>query len=129
MKYSHYLRFITIIGIGSQLIVSCATFSGAESAQNLNKLKYGMHESEVLNLLGTPDTVVNPKGDHTRWVYEFKKDEKKGHNIFIDFRNGALAKTGELNGRDLAASDENRYNGSCTKNVNREVFEESRCLK
>jgi outer membrane protein assembly factor BamE (lipoprotein component of BamABCDE complex) len=128
MKYLNSLRLVLVIGIATQALVGCATFSGAESNQNLKKLEFGMSEPQVLNLLGTPDSVGKINADQTRWVYEFKHSEKQGRNVFIDFHHGELAKTGELSGRDIA-SQENRYNGSCTKTVNKEVFEESRCIK
>ena len=129
MKSLSTLRIACIIGIGSQLLMGCASFQGAESSENLSKLKYGMSQSQVLNVLGTPDTVVAPKTEHARWIYEFKSADKKGRNFYIDFSQDGLAKTGELSGREIAAASEDRYNGSCTKNVHREMLEESRCIR
>ena len=128
MKYVTTKYLILVLGISSQLVSGCASFLGAESNENLKKLEYGMSEPKVLNLLGTPDSVMTVNGDQTRWIYEFKRSEKAGQNIFIDFNKGELAKTGELSGREIASEDK-RYNGSCTKTVHRELFDEARCIK
>jgi hypothetical protein len=116
-----------LVGIGS-LFSGCASLSGAESKQNLAQLQYGMSKAQVLNMLGTPDSVIQQQaGD--RWVYEYRTAPKKGHNIFVDFKNGELAKTGELSGREIAAAEESRIPGTCTKWTRPDLVQESLCTK
>jgi outer membrane protein assembly factor BamE (lipoprotein component of BamABCDE complex) len=111
------------------LFTGCATYSGAESKANVQQLTAGMGENQVLNLLGTPDQVLHPDSATDRWVYEFKKDSKKGHNLFVDFKNGEFSKSGELNGREVAAASENGTPGTCTKWKRAEFVEESLCTR
>ena len=86
-----------------------------------------MGENKVLDLLGTPDSVVKVD-DHTdRWIYEYRKESKKGHNLFVDFKNGNFARSGELNGRDVAAAEDKSTPGSCTQWTNPEYTEQSLC--
>ena len=132
MKNSASLQIGTLAALAGILLISslftgCASFSGAESNQNLAKLEYGMSESKVLSLLGTPDSVSRPNSTQDRWVYEFKS--KKGRNLFIDFNNGVLAKTGELSSREVAAADESGRSGSCTHRVHPDFVQESLCIK
>ena len=110
------------------LLTGCATFEGAENRQNLSKLKYGMSEPSVLSLLGTPDT-VSRAGNEDKWVYEFKKEQKQGQNIFVLFKNGEVAETGQLEGREIAAEKENSTSGSCTKRQHPEIMQESLCIR
>jgi outer membrane protein assembly factor BamE (lipoprotein component of BamABCDE complex) len=111
------------------LATGCASLSGAESKQNLAKLKYGMSQSQVVNLLGTPDSVVSPTKAEDKWIYEFKKQDKRGRNIFVEFHNGTLTKTGEMSGRDVAAAEEYRTPGTCTHRVHPDMVLESLCIK
>lgn len=108
---------------------SCASLSGAEHQQNLAKLKYGMETSAVLNLLGAPDSVVRLSSQDARWIYVFKSKDKRGRNLFVDFKRGELSRTGELSGRELAASSENRESGVCTRRYHPEIMQEAPCLK
>gem|GEM_PF-1752953 len=126
MKYLNSLCWLLVIaGLGT----GCASLSGAESHQNLAKLKYGMSEPQVLSLLGTPDSVLSPNTVQDRWVYEFKSENKRGRNIFIEFRHGSLYKTGELSGRDVAAAEEYREPGICNRRVSPDMLQESLCIK
>lgn len=111
------------------LMTGCASFSGIENAKNIAKLKYGQTESQVLSILGTPDSVIHPSATQDQWIYEFKKQDKRGQNMFVEFNDGILVKTGKLSGRDIAAANETRTPGVCTKRVNPEVQQESLCLK
>ena len=110
----------------SIFLASCATLSGAEDSKNLSQLKAGMSESKVLNLLGTPDSVVRDT-NKDRWVYEFRTGSKKGQHYFLDFKNDGLFKTGELNGREVAAEEESRTPGTCTQWSNPEETQEPLC--
>ena len=121
-------KIITFIAL-SLTMTACATFSGVESAQNIAKLKYGMSESEVLSILGTPDSIIHPSAISDQWIYEFKKQEKQGQNMYTEFHDGKLVKTGRLNGREIAAANETRTPGVCTHRMNPEVQQESLCLK
>lgn len=110
------------------LLTGCASTSGVENSDNVAQLTYGMSQQRVLSLLGTPDSVV--KGaENDRWVYEYRNETKKGHNLFIDFKSGELAKTGELNGREIAAANESRTPGTCTKWVRHDFIQESLCTR
>jgi outer membrane protein assembly factor BamE (lipoprotein component of BamABCDE complex) len=111
------------------IMTGCASFSGVENAKNIAKLKYGQSQSQVLNILGTPDSVLHPTTTQDQWIYEFKKQDKLGQNMFVEFNDGILVKTGKLSGRDIAAANETRTPGVCTKRVNPEVQQESLCLK
>ena len=111
------------------LMTGCASFSGVENAKNIAQLKYGMSESQVLALLGTPDSVVQATAIQDQWIYEFKKQDKLGQNFFVEFNEGKLAKSGKLNGREIAAANEKRTSGVCTHRLNAEVQEESLCIK
>ncbi len=111
------------------LMTGCASFSGVENAKNIAKLKYGMSQSKVLSILGTPDSIVHPTAIQDRWIYEFKKQDKRGQNMFVEFSDGILVKSGKLSGREIAAANETRTPGVCTKRVNPEVQQESLCLK
>jgi outer membrane protein assembly factor BamE (lipoprotein component of BamABCDE complex) len=125
MKYFTLTLFI----LTSALTTGCASMSGAESKQNLTKLKYGMTQPQVLNLLGTPDSVLSPNKAEDKWVYEFRKSDKRGRNIFIEFKNGSLTKTGELTGREIAAAEEYREPGTCNRRVHPELLQEPTCIK
>jgi len=113
----------------SAALSGCASFSGAENKENIQKLKVGMGEGEVLNLLGTPDSVLRPDERTDRWVYEFKNESRKGHNMFVEFKNGSLAHSGEMSGRDVAAAEETRTPGNCTQWKRHEFVEESLCTR
>ena len=126
---SQNLKIIVLSATLALTLSACATMSGAESKENLAKLKYGMNQSQVLNLLGNPDSVVRPTKADDRWIYEFKSHDKKGRNLFVDFKNGELAKTGELSGREIAAADETRESGVCTHRTHPEMMQEAPCLK
>jgi outer membrane protein assembly factor BamE (lipoprotein component of BamABCDE complex) len=128
MKYTSILSVAGMITV-TTLFAGCASLSGAESRQNVQKLTIGMGENQVLNLLGTPDSVLHPEANTDRWIYEFKKESKKGHNLYVDFRNGEYARSGELSGRDVAAAEETRTPGTCTKWKNPEFVEESLCTR
>lgn len=126
MKYLHSLSLLVLI---AGLATGCASLSGAESKQNLAKLKYGMNQPQVLNLLGTPDSVISPNTVEDKWVYEFKKQDKKGRNIYIEFKNGLLTKTGELTGREIAAAEDYSQPGMCNRRINPDMLQESLCTK
>jgi len=66
------------------VLTGCASFSGVENAKNIAKLKHGQSESEVLSLLGTPDSIVHPSATQDQWIYEFKKQDKYTFNEFKD---------------------------------------------
>ena len=121
-------KFLGLVGI-TLLMTGCASFSGVESAKNIAKLKYGMSEAQVLSILGTPDSVIQPSATQDQWIYEFKKEDKLGQNMFAEFDDGKLVKTGKLNGREIAAANETRTPGVCTHRVNPEVQQESLCIK
>lgn len=123
MKNSLKLLGLTLIMTG------CASFSGVENAKNIAKLKYGQTQSQVLSILGTPDSIIHPTATQDQWIYEFKKQDKRGQNMFVEFNDGILVKTGKLSGREIAAANETRTPGVCTKRVNPEVQQESLCLK
>jgi outer membrane protein assembly factor BamE (lipoprotein component of BamABCDE complex) len=117
-----------LLVLGSSLILSgCATFSGAEHSENVAKLTPGMTESQVLNLLGTPDSVYR-KGDQSKWVYEFRKKESPKRNLAVEFKGKQLVRLGEMSGREIAAAEEIREPGVCTKITNpREIRVEPLC--
>ena len=108
-------------------ITGCATL-GVEDSGNISAMKAGMSEFKILNLLGMPDSVVST-ADQDRWIYEYKKSEKKGHNLYVDFKDGELVKAGELSSRDLAAANENEVSGTCTRRQHPEVIQDSLCIK
>ena len=131
MKCETSLKLVVTLAIltSAASLVGCASMSGAESRKNLAQLKYGMEESKVLAVLGTPDAVIADSKVDDRWIYEFKKEDKRGHNIFIQFHDGALIRTGELSGRDIAAANENSKDGTCTHIMQKEMRDESLCIK
>ena len=128
MKLNTILSLAGVFCFGI-IFSGCSTFSGAESRENVRKLSPGMSEEKVLSLLGTPDSVVKVDEKSDRWVYEFRKESKKGHNLYVDFKNGAFTRSGEMSGRDVAAVKENENTdpGSCTKWKNPEFVEQSTC--
>ena len=88
-----------------------------------------MSESKVLSILGTPDSVTQPTSTQDQWIYEFKKQDLRGKNMYFTFENGKLVKAGKLSGREIAAANENRIPGICTKRVHPEVQQQSLCIK
>ena len=128
MKNTSLLSVVGMITIGA-ILSACATYSGAESKKNVQQLTAGMGENQVLSLLGTPDQVLRTNSVTDRWVYEYKKESKKGHNLFVEFKNGEFTRSGELSGRDVAAASENGISGTCTKWKNPEFTEESLCTR
>jgi outer membrane protein assembly factor BamE (lipoprotein component of BamABCDE complex) len=110
------------------LLSGCASLTGAEHPENVAKLEMGMTEPKVLHLLGNPDSVVQ-NGNSDRWIYEFRMAESQGHNVFVDFVDGVLTRSGELSGRDIAAAEEKRVSGTCTKWVRPEYRMESICTR
>ncbi len=128
MKYSSLKAVVGMIGIGT-ILSGCATFTGAESKDNLQKLKIGMSKNQVLNLLGTPDSVIPEANNMDRWVYEFRTEPKKGHNLFVEFGAEGVSKAGELNGREVAAASETSVPGNCTKWRRPEFNDEALCTK
>lgn len=125
MMKKSFLRFLA----PTLVLTGCASFSGVESSSNVARLKFGQTQSEVLSLLGTPDSVVQQSGEVDQWVYEFKRQEKAGQNLYVEFKDGHLVKSGKLTGREIAAAQENRISGVCTKRVHPEVQQESLCIK
>lgn len=121
-----YLNTLFVAGLVAGL-AGCSTL-GVEKQENISKMQTGMSQHKVLSLLGTPDSIVSNQ-DQDRWIYEFKKSDKQGRNLYVDFRNGSLVKAGELSSRDLAASEENKVAGTCTRRVHREMLIESTCIK
>src|ERR1035437_5970504 len=105
---------LSFIGI-TLLLTGCASFSGVENAKNIAKLKYGQNESQVLSILGTPDSIIHPSAIQDQWIYEFKKQDKRGQNMFVEFSDGILVKSGKLSGREIAAANETRTPGVCTR--------------
>jgi len=73
--------------------------------------------------------VTHPDANTDRWIYEFKREVKKGHNLYVDFKKGDLTHTGELSGRDIAAAEETRTPGTCTHWTRPEFVEESLCTR
>lgn len=129
MKITLHISVVGSLLMGSTFLFGCATLSGAENRQNVQQLKPGMGESQVLNLLGTPDSVLYPDSETDRWIYEFKRESKRGHNLFVEFKKGDLTHSGELSGRDIAAAEETRTPGNCTKWTRPEFVEESLCTR
>jgi hypothetical protein len=117
-----------VLGL-SLVLTGCASFSGIEHTKNISKIRYGMTESKVLSILGTPDSVVHQSVSQDQWIYEFKKQDLHGKNMFFTFENGKLVKSGKLTGREIAAANENRVPGICTKRVHPEVQLQSLCIK
>ena len=126
MKNSMKLKLASLLLTGT-LLSACSTFLGAENKDNLARLEKGMSQQRVLSLLGYPDSVIRENGTD-RWIYEFRKVESQGHNAFVEFSEGSVVRSGELSGRDIAASDENRESGTCTRWVSPEFRYESLCL-
>lgn len=121
---------VVVLSLATALsLSSCATMSGAESKENVAKLKTGMKQSQVLSLLGSPDSVVRPSKTDDRWIYEFKNKEQRGRNLFVDFKHGQVIKAGELSGREIAAAEETRTPGVCTHRQHPEIMQEAPCLK
>ena len=118
---------IAVLFLTASLLSACSTFFGAENADNLARLEKGMSQQRVLSLLGHPDSVIRENGTD-RWVYEFRKSENKGRNAFVEFSEGSVVRSGELSGRDIAASEENSESGTCTRWVSPEFRYESLCL-
>ncbi len=106
------------LGLLSLILIAsgCASLKGAEYAQNVEKLQSGMTTSAVLSLLGTPDSVYRKNGVD-KWVYEFRKQSKGARNIAIEFRAGKVSKHGEMSGREIAAAEDHRESGVCTRLV------------
>ncbi len=127
MKYGKVLILVLTSLQLAAGVSGCATL-GAEDSQNVAAMKSGMSESKVLSLLGTPDSIVS-NGNHDRWIYEFKSSANHGHNLYVDFTNGALTQAGELSVRDLAAADEHRVSGACTRRQHPEMMTDSLCIK
>jgi outer membrane protein assembly factor BamE (lipoprotein component of BamABCDE complex) len=127
MKYSHF-KFL-VLTLSLTLLTACASMTGAEHKENLARLKYGMTQSQVLSLLGAPDSVLTPSSIEDRWIYEFKSRDKRGRNLYVEFRNGELSKSGELSGREIAASEETRTPGVCTRRYHPEIMQEAPCLR
>lgn len=88
-----------------------------------------MSEKQVLSILGTPDSVIRPSAVEDQWIYEFKKEDQQGQNMFALFSDGKLIKTGKMNGREIAEANETRTPGVCTHRVNPEVQQESLCIR
>ena len=127
MKKSNLKALALTFAIGT-LLTGCSTFLGAESQSNLDRLEQGMSEASVLSLLGHPDSVVQ-KGENDRWIYEFRRNENNGHNVFVDFKSGSVTRSGELSGRDIAAAEVDRESGTCTRWVKPEFRFESLCTR
>ncbi len=106
------------LGLLSLILLAsgCASLTGAEYAQNVEKLQNGMTPSQILSLLGTPDSVYRKSGVD-KWVYEFRKQGKGARNIAVEFRGGKVAKHGEMSGREIAAAEDHREAGVCTRLV------------
>jgi len=127
MKFGKFILLVLTAFNLAAGVSGCATL-GVEDPANVASMKAGMSEYKILSLLGMPDSIVST-GDQDRWIYEYKTSEKKGHNLYVDFKNGELAKAGELSSRDLAAADEHRVSGTCTRKVHSEFFLDSLCVK
>ena len=113
----------TLISILSLATVfsGCASFTGAEHSGNLSQLETGMTQSQVLNLLGTPDSIYRKNGVD-KWVYEFRKKSNGGKNVSVEFRDRIVVRHGEMSGREIAAAEEQREPGTCTKITNPKDF-------
>ena len=120
---------LSILLLTSNLLSGCASLSGAESTQNVEKIKMGMNESQVLNLLGSPDSVAHTDASSDRWIYQLKRKANDGHNLFVDFKEGVTTQSGELSGRDIASFEENQLPGNCTHWKRAEFVEESLCTR
>ncbi len=108
-------------------LTGCATFFfGAESSENVARLKKGMSQPRVMHYLGRPDIVVR-KEDRDRWVYELRSGPQKGRTLFVDFKDGVLLQNGEMSGRDVAAAEQEGESGTCTRWVKPEYRDSSRC--
>jgi outer membrane protein assembly factor BamE (lipoprotein component of BamABCDE complex) len=115
---------LLLLGLSS--ITGCASFIGAESPENLSRLQKGMSQQQVLNLLGSPDSVVRNEGAD-RWIYRFRRAENAGRNTFVEFQSGSLVKTGELSARDMKSAQDAGESGTCTRWVRPELRMESLC--
>ncbi|NDF14102.1 outer membrane protein assembly factor BamE [bacterium] len=128
-KSQHTLLLLSLLLLpGTALLGGCASasFVGAESAANLGKLQKGMSQQQVLNLLGSPDSVVR-NGDTHRWIYKFRRAENVGRNAFVEFQAGSLAKTGELGAREMQSAKDTGESGTCTRWVSPDLRMESLC--
>jgi outer membrane protein assembly factor BamE (lipoprotein component of BamABCDE complex) len=110
------------------ILAGCASFIGAESPENLTRLQKGMSQQQVLNLLGSPDSVVR-SGASDRWIYQFRRAENAGRNAFVEFQSGSLVKTGELSARDMESAKEAGESGTCTRWVRPDLRMESLCTQ
>jgi hypothetical protein len=106
------------IGLLSLILFAsgCASLTGAEYVQNVQKLQNGMTQSQILSLLGTPDSVYRKNG-LDKWVYEFRKLNKGARNVAVEFKGGKVFKHGEMSGREIAAAEDHRESGVCTRLV------------
>jgi outer membrane protein assembly factor BamE (lipoprotein component of BamABCDE complex) len=130
-KSNHALLLLPLLlTLGSALLEGCASasFVGAESAANLGKLQKGMSQQQVLNLLGSPDSVIR-NGDTHRWIYRFRRAENSGRNAFVEFQSGSLAKTGELGVREMQSAKDAGESGTCTRWVRPDLRMESLCTQ
>jgi outer membrane protein assembly factor BamE (lipoprotein component of BamABCDE complex) len=131
------ITLLLSLGLATTLITGltgCASTQGVENVKIIQEVKEGMSKSEILYLLGSPDSIsalesTSPQVKASRWVYEFKKKENRGRNFFVDFHAGKVVASGELDGRALAATNENRVSGTCTRRLQKEVMLESLCIK
>jgi len=118
---------LAVLFLTGTLLSACSTFLGAENRENLARLEKGMSQQRVLSLLGHPDSVIH-QDSFDRWIYEVRKSENQGRNTFVDFNEGTVVRSGELSGRDIAASNERSESGTCTRWVHPEFRYESLCL-
>jgi outer membrane protein assembly factor BamE (lipoprotein component of BamABCDE complex) len=119
---------VSFVLLACSLLAGCASFIGAESAENLSRLQKGMSQQQVLNLLGSPDSVFR-SGESTRWLYKFRRSVNAGRNTFVEFQGGSLVKTGELSVRDAQSTQEAGESGTCTRWVKPDLRMESLCTQ
>lgn len=126
---SFYLK-TSFVFLSLFLWVGCATLSGIESEQNLQKISTGQTQSQVLNLLGTPDSVIvaHENEPASRWIYNFKNSERKGQHLFVAFQNGRVKEFGEIRARDVASTEAEATSGTCTRRPYKDFFEQSLCV-
>ncbi len=81
-------RLIHTLGACLLLLALAACGSKVNQA-NFDKIKSGMTEQEVLDILGKPDETQSRLGDDTwkRWDW---KDDKTGGKILIQFIGGRV---------------------------------------